>query len=172
MATAIYAASLDPVTRGHLWMIQQGARLFDRVIVSIGANPGKTPTFPLRQRLELTRTSIAEAGLEGHIEVDCFERQFLVDYARKRGAEILLRGIRNESDFTYEMTMRHVNGDLAPEMLTVALMPPRELREVSSSFVRGLVGHLGWEKVVGRYVTPAVLAAMQDRYADRLNPLA
>jgi len=67
--------------------------------------------------------------------------------------------------------MRHVNGDLAPEMLTVALMPPRELREVSSSFVRGLVGHIGWEKVVGRYVTPTVLAAMQDRYAARLTPL-
>jgi len=69
MATAIYAASLDPVTRGHLWMIQQGARLFDRVIVAIGANPGKVPTFPLDQRLELTRISIAEAGLDGQIEV-------------------------------------------------------------------------------------------------------
>ncbi len=170
MATAIYAASLDPITRGHLWMIQQGARLFDRVIVAIGANPGKTPTFALEQRLDLTRISIAEAGLDGSIEVDSFERQFLVDFARKRGADILLRGIRNESDFTYEMTMRHVNGDLAPDMLTVALMPPRELREVSSSFVRGLVGHGGWEQVVGRYVTPSVLAAMQDRYADRLNP--
>ncbi|HYG89097.1 MAG TPA: pantetheine-phosphate adenylyltransferase [Azospirillum sp.] len=170
MATAVYAASLDPVTRGHLWMIQQGARLFDRVIVAIGINPGKSPTFPLEQRLDLTRRSIAEAGLNGRIEVDSFERMFLVDFARKRGADILLRGIRNESDFTYEMMMRHVNGDLAPEMLTVALMPPRELREVSSSFVRGLVGHVGWEAVVGRYVTPTVLAAMQELYADRLTP--
>lgn len=170
MATAIYAASLDPITRGHLWMIQQGARLFDRLIVSIGVNPGKVPTFTLDKRLELTRISIAEAGLQGRIEVDSFERQFLVDFARKRGADILLRGIRNETDFSYEMTMRHVNGDMAPDMLTVALMPPRELREVSSSFVRGLIGHDGWEQVVGRYVTPAVLAEMQERYADRLHP--
>jgi len=170
MATAIYAASLDPVTRGHLWMIQQGARLFERVIVAIGVNPGKTPTFALDQRLSMTRASIAEAGLDGQIEVDSFERLFLVDFARSRGADILLRGIRNESDFTYEMMMRHVNGDLAPEMLTVALMPPRELREVSSSFVRGLVGHDGWEKVVGRYVTPSVLAAMQELYAKRRPP--
>lgn len=163
MPTAVYAASLDPVTRGHLWMIQQGARLFDRVIVAIGVNPSKRPTIDIDRRLDLTTRSIKEAGLSGQIEVQSFERLFLVDFARRHGADVLLRGIRDETDFSYELTMRHVNEDLAPEILTVVLMPPRELREVSSSFVRGLVGHVGWEKVVGRYVTPCVLDELREQ---------
>jgi pantetheine-phosphate adenylyltransferase len=143
-------------------MIEQGARLFDRLVVAIGVNPDKRPSFPTARRLELTTQAISEAGIDpARIEVVSYEELFLVDFARSQGADILLRGLRNEADFAYEMTMRQVNGDLAPEILTVMLTPPRELREVSSGFVRGLVGYKGWREVVARYVTPGVLDALE-----------
>lgn len=150
---AVYAGSFDPVTHGHLWMIEEAAKLFDEVVVAIGVNPDKTCTFSADERAQMLRESLPNVQ---NVRVDCFGNQFLVDYARQIEANYIVRGIRTASDYEYERTMRYINNDLVPSIRTVFLMPPREFAEVSSTMVKGLVGPLGWENVVGRYVSPPV----------------
>ncbi len=157
MRTAVYAGSFDPATNGHLSMIREGAKLFDRLVVAIGENPDKRPTFPLEQRLELLK--VITRGLR-NVRVDTFSHRFLIDYAAGVGAQYILRGLRNHADYAFESTMRNVNGDLNAKITTVFLMAPREFAEVSSSFVRGLVGPRGWQKVVKKYVPAPVFKAL------------
>jgi pantetheine-phosphate adenylyltransferase len=150
---AVYAGSFDPPTNGHVWMIEQGAALFDRLIVAVGVNPAKKSAHPLEQRLAWLRTIAAP---HPNVQVASFGNLFLARYAAQVGARFILRGIRSEADFAYEQTMRHINADIAPGITTVFLMPPRELAEVSSSLVRGAVGPEGWQTVVANYVPACV----------------
>jgi pantetheine-phosphate adenylyltransferase len=101
----------------------------------------------------------------GNVKVDTFENQYLVTYASSVGARFVLRGIRTEGDYEYERAMRHVNSDLNPKVATVFLMPPREIAEVSSSLVKGLVGPKGWEKVVRGYVPEPVYKKFVEKFA-------
>ncbi|HEX8913015.1 MAG TPA: pantetheine-phosphate adenylyltransferase [Humisphaera sp.] len=150
---AVYAGSFDPITLGHLWMVERGAELFDELIVAIGVNPDKRYLFPLADRLAMLRETTGH--LPG-VRVASYENMFLVHYARQVGAGWILRGVRNEQDYAYERGMRYVNAELDADVRTVLMVPPRELVEVSSSFVKGLVGPGGWERVLPRYVPDAV----------------
>ena len=145
----VYAGSFDPLTVGHLWMIEQGVSLFDRLIVSVGINPEKRYTFSLEDRLDMLRESLKQFR---NLSVTSFSNRYLIDYAQTVGATHILRGIRSESDYEYERTMRNINGDLDAAIVSVFLMPPRDIAEVSSSMVKGLVGPKGWQKVVRPYV--------------------
>lgn len=160
MRTAVYAGSFDPPTNGHLWMIQQGLVLFDRLIVAIGTNPSKRYTFSVEERADLLRQSTPP---DENLTVDSFDNRYLVDYAKEEGALYILRGIRSPGDFEYERVMRHINNDLAPTITTVFLMPPRELSQVSSSMVESLIGPQGWEQTVQRYVPGPVFEALKAR---------
>jgi pantetheine-phosphate adenylyltransferase len=151
--TCVYAGSFDPPTLGHMFMIEKGAELFDRLIVAVGVNPSKRCTFTVPERLEMLRECI---GGYDNVELDSFEGQFLARYALGRGAGYILRGIRSEEDYRFEHAMRNVNEDLAAGISTVFLIPPREICEVSSSFVKGLVGYEGWEEVIRPYVPEPV----------------
>jgi pantetheine-phosphate adenylyltransferase len=164
MARAVYAGSFDPVTNGHVWMIEQGAALFGSLIVAVGENPEKKTTFTGAERVALLAESVREAGIQG-VEIAAFDRRYLVQYARSVGADYMLRGIRSGADYEYERVMRHINEDLCPEIVTVFLMPPRHIAEVSSSLVRGMVGPAGWEETVGKFVPPCVLEAFRRRAA-------
>lgn len=150
---AVYAGSFDPPTNGHMYMIREGALLFDELVVAIGVNPDKRSTFPVETRLKLLEE--ITAGL-AHVQVASFENQFLIRYAARIGARYLLRGVRSSADFDYEKTMRHVNEDLEHGITTVFLIPPRHLAETSSSFVKGLVGPEGWQPVVEKFVPAPV----------------
>ncbi len=143
-------------------MIREGARLFDRLVVAIGENPDKRETFPLEARLGFLRD--ATRGVR-NVRIDHFSHRFLIEYAHAAGAQYVLRGIRNATDYAFEATMRNVNGDLNGRITTVFLFPPRELAEVSSSFVRGLVGPRGWKKVVRKYVPAPVFKALLELHA-------
>ena len=121
MRKAVYAGSFDPITNGHLWMIKQGAELFDELIVAIGENPDKKYTFSVKERLQALRETLK--GIHG-VKVDSFRDEFLVNYARSVGARFILRGIRDTRDYEFERGMRHINDDLQPEIATVFLMPP------------------------------------------------
>jgi pantetheine-phosphate adenylyltransferase len=157
---AVYAGSFDPVTNGHLYMIRAGAQLFDELVVCIGANPDKTYTFTVDERVAMLKA--VSAGLK-NVRVDAMPHVFLVDRAEAVGAEWILRGLRDEEDFRCERTMRQVNADIRPEISTVFLMPPRELSEISSSFVKGLVGPSGWERVVQKYLPAEVVSIIRGR---------
>lgn len=148
----IYAGSFDPPTMGHLWMIQQGAQLFDELVVVLGVNPDKRGFLNEAQRMDALRGMLA--GGPANVRVEKMSGGFLVDYARRLGATHLLRGIRNTVDFEYEKSMDRMNARMEPALQTVYLMPPPELESVSSSFVRGFVGVQDWQRWV-RECVPA-----------------
>ena len=149
----VYAGSFDPPTVGHLWMIEQGVRLFGRLIVAVGVNPEKKCTFSVEARLQMLRASTKPFR---NVSVSSFSNRYLIHYAQSVGATHILRGIRSESDYEFERTMRNINSDLNADICTVFLMPPRGIAEVSSSMVRGLIGPGGWQKIVRKYVSDAV----------------
>lgn len=163
----VYAGSFDPLTIGHLWMIEEGVRLFDELVVAIGINPDKKYRFTLEARLQMLRDSTK--GLK-NLRVESFNDQFLINYAQSIGANYILRGVRSESDYEFERVMRNINGDLNPEITTVFLMPPRKFAEVSSSMVKGLIGPVGWETIVRQYVPPAVYSNIVQQYHERSTP--
>ncbi|NLR76886.1 MULTISPECIES: pantetheine-phosphate adenylyltransferase [Leeia] len=164
MSKAVYAGSFDPVTKGHLWMIEQGVNLFDELVVALGVNPDKKYTFTREERLMMLRDSTRHLP---NLKVDAFDNQFLVNYAQTVGANYILRGVRGNSDYEFERNMRYVNDDLVPTITTVFLMPPREIAEVSSTMVKGMVGPEGWELILGKYVPPAVLDLLKAKATHR-----
>ena len=149
----VYAGSFDPLTVGHMWMIQEGGRLFDQLIVAVGVNPDKKPTFTVENRLAMLRESCAQFS---NVTVAAYSNLYLIDYAKSAHATHILRGIRSAGDYEFERTMRNINGDLGPKICTVFLMPPRHIAEVSSSMVKGLIGPGGWRKIVRKYVPEPV----------------
>jgi pantetheine-phosphate adenylyltransferase len=149
----VYAGSFDPLTVGHLWMIQEGVRVFDHLIVALGENPDKRPAFTVENRLAMLRESCRPFR---NVSVASYSNLYLIDYAKSVHATHILRGIRSTADYEYERPMRNINGDLDPEVCTVFLMPPRDIAEVSSSMVKGLIGPAGWRKIVRKYVPEPV----------------
>ncbi|TAE76069.1 MAG: pantetheine-phosphate adenylyltransferase [Verrucomicrobia bacterium] len=162
MRTAVYAGSFDPPTNGHLWMIERGLELFDRLIVAIGSNPSKSYTFSLQERIEVLQASVPSCE---RLSIAHFHNRYLVHYAKEQGADFILRGIRGPDDYEYERVMRHINADLAPNITTTFLMPPRDIAEVSSSMVKGLIGPDGWQDQVRRYVPEPVFRMLESRQA-------
>jgi pantetheine-phosphate adenylyltransferase len=129
---AIYPGSFDPPTLGHLDVIERASRLFDHLIVSIGVNSTKQPLLSLEKRSEAIRQSIAHLP---NVEVDSFSG-LLIEYAHKKGARSIVRGLRATSDFEYEFQMAMVNRRLSSEVDTVFLMTKWEYSYLSSSIVR------------------------------------
>jgi pantetheine-phosphate adenylyltransferase len=160
MRTAVYAGSFDPPTNGHLWMIARGLEMFDRLIVAIGNNPAKSYSFSVEERLELLSAS---TGGNERLTIAHFDNRYLVDYAKKMQAKYILRGIRSPNDYEYERVMRQINADMAPEINTVFLMPPRDIAELSSNMIKSLTGPIGWEETVKRYVPEPVFLALAER---------
>ncbi|AVY93200.1 MULTISPECIES: pantetheine-phosphate adenylyltransferase [Microvirgula] len=163
---AVYAGSFDPVTNGHLWMIEQAVELFDELVVAIGVNPDKFCTFSAEDRAAMLRETTRQYN---NLRVELFDNQFLVNYAQSIGANYIVRGIRTASDYEYERAMRYVNSDLYPNITTIFLLPPREYAEVSSTMVRGLVGPKGWEDVIHQYVPEPVYLRLREYERRRLE---
>lgn len=149
---AVVPGSFDPVTLGHLDVIERAAGLFDELHVVVVHNPGKTALLPIAQRVTLIQESIREAGLPSSIVVTSWSVGLLVDYCTDVGAIALVKGIRSQIDVAYETPMAIVNRNLAG-VETVFLLPDPAHAHVSSSLVRQ-VSALGGD--VSPYVTPAV----------------
>lgn len=152
---AVYAGSFDPPTNGHLWMIMEAQLLFDNLVVAIGSNPNKKSTYSIVEREQMLKNITVNFP---NVEIDVFENKFLVDYASSIGASFIIRGIRTGADYEYERAIRYINADLQPSIKTIFLMPPREIAEISSTMVKGMVGPAGWQQMIQRYVPPAVYA--------------
>lgn len=163
MSHVVYAGSFDPPTKGHLWMIEEGARLFQTLTVAVGTNPEKEDTFSTEERVGMLNT-ITDDIEATNVTVAVFDNRYLVDYARSVGASYILRGIRSPADFEYERVMRHINADICPAITTVFLMPPRQIAEVSSSLVKGMVGPQDWKATVSRFVPEVVFDMLCQRF--------
>src|ERR1700694_4477985 len=136
---AIYPGSFDPVTNGHLDLIERGQKMFDRVIVAVLKNAEKEPLFSVPERIEMLRESPKRWP---GVEVDIFQG-LLVDYARKKGAGVILRGIRAISDYEYEMQMALMNRKLESRLETVFMLPGELYSYLSSKLVREIAQHGG-----------------------------
>ncbi len=147
--TAIYPGTFDPITYGHMDIIERAVEIFDQVIVSLGRNPEKDPLFTLDERLAMITEAVSD--LPG-VQVDTFTG-LVVRHAQEIGADALIRGLRAVSDFEYEFQMALVNRRLAPEIITVFLMPNEKFTYLNSKIVRE-VASLGGD--VGRFVPPPV----------------
>ncbi|MEM4068061.1 MAG: pantetheine-phosphate adenylyltransferase [Candidatus Micrarchaeaceae archaeon] len=165
----VYAGSFDPPTNGHLWMINKGASIFDKLVVAIGINPSKKYTFTIEERIDMLKHITKNLH---NIEITHFENEFLVKYANNIGAQFILRGIRDSSDYEYEGSMRSVNEDIEGEITTIFLMPPEKLSKISSSLVKGLVGNNDWERIVSNYIPSYVLKYLKStRHNKTSTPL-
>ncbi|MFO0649910.1 MAG: pantetheine-phosphate adenylyltransferase [Polyangiales bacterium] len=157
---AVYAGSFDPPTNGHVDIIRRAASLFDLLVVAVAKNPRKSSVFSVEERVELLREVI---GGDARIEVDVIEG-LLVDYARKRGAVAVIRGLRAVADFDFEFQMACMNHHLAPGVETVFLMTAQEYLFVSSSLVKEVASFGG---DVTRFVPAPVLPKLLERLGDR-----
>ncbi len=156
MRTAIYPGSFDPLTNGHLSIIQRALQMFDRLIVAVAVNPKKVPLFTVDERKALIR----EACPDPRVEVDAFQG-LLVEYAKGRGVNVLLRGLRAVSDFEYEFQLANMNRKLAPGIETVFMMTGEDYFYVSSQLVRE-VALFGGD--VQGLVPPCVLEGLRAKY--------
>jgi len=156
MRLAVYPGTFDPVTHGHLDLIERGRKLVDTLVIAILRNEDKLPMFTVEERMELLRDAVAPFR---NVTVDSFEG-LLVDYASRKGATFILRGLRAVSDFEYELQMAMMNRRLAPDLETAFLMPNETWSYVSSRLVRE-VARLGGD--VSGLVPPNVATALAKR---------
>jgi pantetheine-phosphate adenylyltransferase len=156
---AIYPGSFDPITLGHLDIIQRGSRLFTKVIVAVLRNPNKTPLFSIQKRLELIRYSVKHLP---NVEADAFDG-LTVNYAHMREAAVLLRGLRAISDFEIELQMAHINKTLSVDIETVFLATSNEYSFLSSSVVKEIARFGG---SVDHLVPPHVALDIYQCYAQ------
>jgi pantetheine-phosphate adenylyltransferase len=156
MQVAVYPGTFDPLTNGHTDLVARAARRFDRVIVAVHKSAPKQPAFDWQQRVGLAREVLADLP---NVSVEAFEG-LLVEFARARQAQVILRGLRAVSDFEYEFQLASMNRQLAPEIETLFMTPDEHYAYVSSSLVRE-VAALGGD--VAPFVHEKVVAALKQR---------
>ncbi len=160
MRAAIYPGSFDPLTNGHLAIIQRGLRVFDRLVVTVARNLDKTPLFTLDERKALIEGAV---GNDPRVEVDTFDG-LLVEYARQKGIHTMLRGLRAASDFEYEFQLANMNRKLDPEFESVFVMTGEDYFFVSARLVRE-VARFGGD--VSAFVPPNVLEGLRRKLGQR-----
>ncbi|MCW5581779.1 MAG: pantetheine-phosphate adenylyltransferase [Luteimonas sp.] len=154
---AVYPGTFDPITNGHVDLVDRAAPLFERLVVGVAVNPSKKPTLPLELRVRLAREALAR---HPNVEVHGFD-SLLAHFVRDMGGGILLRGLRAVSDFEYEFQMASMNRHLIPEVETLFLTPAEQYGFISSSLVRE-ISRLGGD--VSGFVPAAVAEAMQAEW--------
>jgi len=157
---AIYPGSFDPLTNGHLSLIQRGLKVFDGLVVAVANNPAKKPLFTLEERKQLIADAI---GADPRVEVDHFD-SLLVDYAKKRRIHTVMRGLRAVSDFEYEFQLANMNRKLDPEFESVFVMTGEDYFYVTGSLVREVASYGG--DVTG-LVPPNVAAGLARKFPRR-----
>lgn len=161
--TAFYAGSFDPVTNGHLDVVRGGCRLVDKVVIGVGAHPGKTPLFSAGERVEMLNQVLGPVAAETGrvIEIVTFD-DLAVNAARRHGATMLLRGLRDGNDLDYEMQIAGMNAQMAPDLQTVFLPASAVVRPISATLVRQIAG-------MGGDVSAFVPASVAGRLAAKFK---
>jgi pantetheine-phosphate adenylyltransferase len=153
---AIYPGSFDPLTNGHLDVIQRAAALFDKVIVAIAHQTDKHPLFTVEERVLMVKKAVVEFK---NVEVDDF-KALLVDYVRSKGARVIVRGLRAVSDFEFEFQMALMNRNLASDVETIFLMPKDSYTYLSSRIIKQIASLKG---EINQFVPPHVEAALRTK---------
>lgn len=168
---ALYAGSFDPVTNGHLDVMRQAARLAERLVCAVGVHPGKGPLFSAEERLAMLKETASEVLSKAGCELKCVTfDDLVVSAARRVGATLLIRGLRDDTDFNYEMTMAGMNAAMAPDVQTVFLPASSVVRPITATLVRQIAS-MGGD--IGLFVPQPVVARLKQKFpgaAGRKNP--
>jgi len=160
---ALFAGSFDPITLGHLDVVRNAVRLADKVVLAIGVHPGKTPLFSAQERQAMLEDICAPVAREAGCELACVTfAGLVVEAARQVGATVLIRGVRDATDFDYEMQMAGMNAAMAPEVQTVFLPASPLVRPITATLVRQIAG-MGGD--VSSFVPAPVAMRLKQRFA-------
>ena len=160
MIKVIYPGTFDPITKGHLDLVERAARLFDTVVIGVAESPGKRPLFELSERVNLAEKATAHLD---NVKVTGFN-SLLTDFLEEQGANVILRGLRAVSDFEYEFQMANMNRVLAPKVESLFLTPAEQYSYISSTLVREIAS-LGGD--VTKFVAPCVQEALIQRFGQQ-----
>lgn len=159
---ALYAGSFDPVTNGHIDIVRQAVKLADRLVLAIGIHPGKTPIFTAQERMDMLEEVCRPLGRESGCEIGYLTFDDLVVRAAQReGATLLIRGLRDGTDFDYEMQMAGMNGAMAPDVQTVFLPATPMVRPITATLVRQ-IAKMGGD--VSHFVPATVAARLKAKF--------
>jgi pantetheine-phosphate adenylyltransferase len=156
---AVYAGSFDPLTNGHVWVIEEAKKMFNKIIILVGNNPMKTYTFSTEERMKMIKT------LYPDITVDVLGNEYTQKYCERKGIGVQIRGIRNVRDLEFEQEILFVNREIAKHVQSVYLIPPSEVAGLSSSLVKSLIGNSQWQFVVGELVPENVFWELNKKYS-------
>jgi pantetheine-phosphate adenylyltransferase len=160
--TALYAGSFDPVTNGHLDVIKGACRLADKLVLAIGVHPGKAPLFSTDERLAMLREVCAPIGAAEKCALECVTfGDLVVETAKRVGATLLIRGLRDGTDLDYEMQMAGMNGSMAPAILTVFLPASPMVRPITATLVRQIAA-MGGD--ISAFVPKEVVAQLAAKF--------
>ncbi|RMF61630.1 MAG: pantetheine-phosphate adenylyltransferase [Calditrichaeota bacterium] len=160
MKIAIYPGTFDPITNGHIDIIERASHLFDKIIVTVARNPSKKPLLTVQERVFLIQQVVDDMETEAVILVEPFEG-LIVDFAREKKANAIIRGLRAVSDFEYELQMALVNRRLAPEVSTVFLMPHEKYTYLNSTIVKEVASFGG---DISNFVPPVVRLKLEAKF--------
>lgn len=160
---ALYAGSFDPVTNGHLDVVRQSVRMADRLVLAIGVHPGKTPMFSAEDRLTMLKECCTPLAKQAGCELDYVTfADLVVTAAQRAGATLLIRGLRDSTDFDYEMQMAGMNAAMAPQVQTVFLPASPAVRPITATLVRQIAG-MGGD--VSSFVPAVAAARLKQKFA-------
>jgi pantetheine-phosphate adenylyltransferase len=163
--TGFTSGSFDPPTNGHVDVIQRAARMVDTLVIGIGVHPGKTPLFSTQEKIEMLKAETAAVAKDTGCRIDIVTFDTLtVDAARAAGASVIFRGLRDGTDFDYEMQMAGMNGAMAPDIDTVFLPASPQVRHITGTLVRQ-IAMMGGN--VSQFVSPAVARRLKAKAAKK-----
>lgn len=163
--TALYAGSFDPLTNGHLDVVKGACRLCDKLVLAVGVHPGKQPVFTGDERLAMLKDICGPVASAARVQLECITfAGLVVDAAKKAGASILIRGLRDGTDLDYEMQMAGMNGAMAPDVQTVFLPASPMVRPITATLVRQIAG-MGGD--VSAFVPAAVAERLKKKFAGK-----
>jgi pantetheine-phosphate adenylyltransferase len=164
MKKIAFGGTFDPITNGHLWVIEEGLKLAEEIIIMVAQNSSKNPFFSDKERKEMIEQALEEKNLSHRAKVIVVKNEYTAQTAFRLGCEYQIRGLRSANDFDYEALIQKTNTDVLHGVKTIFVMPPRDLESVSSSFVKMLVGPPGWHWHVKKLVPSSVYNLWLEKF--------